>query len=116
MNFLKTSNFKHFKSLLNEDNDAVTNFFYNKKKLTSKFLNIFFFLNSSVFQNNINKTAFFNFFYFTQKKSQLLLVDIKKIILRWELTFDFFFNMFFYKINPIIFSSPFFKKETLSFN
>jgi hypothetical protein len=24
--------------------------------------------------------------------------------------------MFFYKINPIIFSSPFFKKETLSFN
>lgn len=67
---------------LNTKNNIVKNFFFYKNKINYKFLNIFFFLNSSIFSKNTNKTAFFNFFYFTEKKSQLKVIDIKKLISR----------------------------------
>ena len=90
--------------------------FLVNKKITIKILNIFLFLNHPVKSANSVQTAFFNFFYFKEKNKIVQSVNIKKVLLRWELTSSLFLNLFWYESNPLLFSSPFFKKETISFN
>ncbi len=92
------------------------NFLFTKSLASSKIMNIFFFLNQPIRDMNTKKTAFFNFFYFKEKNKLIQSTNVKKVVLRWELVSDLFFNLFWYSVNPLVFSSPFFKKETLAVN
>lgn len=89
---------------------------FTKSLLTFKIINIFFFLNQPVRAANAKKTAFFNFFYFKQTNKLVHSTNIKKVLLRWTLVSDLFCNLFWHELSPIVFSSPFFKSETLSIN
>lgn len=117
--FFNESN-QHFESRLVEKLSSrvtvVDRAFFDKTRIDSKIINIFFFLNQPVTAVNTKKTTFFNFFYFKQTRMGSHSTNIKKILLRWMLTSDLFYNLFWHAISPIIFSSPFFKNETLAIN
>jgi hypothetical protein len=48
--------------------------------------------------------------------NKLIIFDSSKFLLRWKELYDLIFNIFFYKFNPLVFSSVFFKNETLALN
>ena len=67
---------------------------------------------NSTFKANFN----FKMFCLYETSKQLLIIDSKKFINRWKDAYDLIFNIFFFNYNPLIFSTKFFKNETLSIN
>lgn len=74
--------------------DNKNKFLFIKSLASSKIMNIFLFLSQPVRCVNTKKTAFFNFFYFKEKNKLIQSTNIKKVVLRWELVSDLFFNLF----------------------
>lgn len=97
------SSFKYFLSSFNLK-------FYNK------LLN-FFFLNSFLPYNSFfARTGFFNFFFFRNSKGTPYLINMNKVMARWSDFFNLTLNLYFNNIPLLLYSSPFFKVETLAFN
>lgn len=113
-------NRQHFEARLIEksltEGTKIDKFIFTKSLLTFKIINIFFFLNQPVHSANTKSTAFFNFFYFKQINKLICSTNVKKVLLRWTLVSDLFYNLFWHEISPLVFSSPFFKNETLAVN
>ena len=55
-------------------------------------------------------------FYVTQKKGGASIINLGKFFQKWKLSYYLFYNLFYYKIYLLTFTSSFFKKEALAFN
>lgn len=100
------------------ENKTLHKFIFTKKNLKHeyKFFNIYFLFNYSLFNSNFKIHPNFKLFYVNNSSNKIILVDSTKFVLRWKESYDLIFNIFFYNFNPMIFSTNFFKKETLSLN
>jgi len=110
--------FNNFKSNLIENNISSIRLNLTKNKNYSflKFFNLIFLFNLSMFNTIFKFNHNFKFFYLYENSKQLFIIDSKKFINRWKDSYDLFFNIFFFNYNPLIFSTKFFKNETLSMN
>ena len=92
-------------------------FFINKKKIiTLKFVKLIFFFDYSLSNKDLKKIYFYNFFFLSNQKKSLTLINASKLLKRWENSYNLIFNIFYYNYNPLIFSNPLFKNSTLSLN
>lgn len=87
-----------------------------KKKLTTKLINLFFLFNTSLFNSKFKKSGFFNFFYLKDSNNKTIIINIKKFLFRWNNSFNLLYNIFFYDLNPLFYSSPLFRNETIGLN
>ena len=58
----------------------------------------------------------FYMFYLGQSKGGIKVISVAKLFSKWKLVYHLCFNIYFYKINMLIFSPSFFKNESLSLN
>ena len=101
------------KSYLNKN---VNSFFYFDNKFYYKLFN-FFFLNAFLsYSSFFPRTGYFNLFFFKNSKGSSCLIDVYKVMNRWVDFFNLSINLYLMDLNPFIYSSPFFKNETLSLN
>ena len=93
------------------------NFFLNfDKKFYYKLLD-FFFLNSFLPRGSFfPRTGFFNLFFFKNSKGSSYVINLNKVMSRWIDFFNLSLNMYLFHLNPLVYSSPFFKAETLALN
>lgn len=85
-------------------------------KFYNKLLN-FFFLNSFLSYNSFfARAGFFNFFFFKNSKGAPYLINVNKVMARWSDFFNLMLNLYLNNLAPLLYSSPFFKVETLSLN
>lgn len=102
-------------------NNNKSSFIYNSffdfdKKFYHKLLD-FFFLNTLLPHNSFfPRTGFFNMFFFKGLKGAPCLININKVMARWSDFFNLTLNLYLMDLHPFIYSSPFFKDETLSLN
>jgi len=100
------------------DNKIIKYFHFSKKNsiLEYKLFNLFFLFNYSLFNTNFKCHHNFKLFYIYNYSNKILLLDSTKFLMRWKESYDFLFNIFFYNFIPLIFSTNFFKNETLALN
>jgi hypothetical protein len=55
-------------------------------------------------------------FYMRVVKKSLVIFDTENFFARWRDGFNLIFHIFYYKFVPVVFSSPYFKNETLALN
>jgi len=92
-----------------------TSFDFNKK-FYYKLLN-FFFLNTFLPNNSFfPRSGFFNMFFFKGSKGSAHIINLNKVLLRWKDFFNLILNLYLFNLNPLVYSSPFFKNETLALN
>lgn len=102
-----------------ENNFGITPLLQNKNKnkfLETKFFNLFFLFNYSLFNKQFKPNANFDLFYIKKIKNEIILINTKKFNERWTDAYNLLFNVFFYNLNYLLFGSPFFKKEILALN
>lgn len=101
-----------------EINQISNNFFKNKKKnkFFFKFFNLIYFFNTSSSSRflNISNSTYSNFYLI--KKNSILVLDIVKVLNRWENSYNLLFNIFYYNYSPLIFSNYWHKSSTTSLN
>jgi len=122
--FNKNINNLHFyfkKNVINSEikqNVYTKNFkLLNEEYFLMKFINLFFFFNYSVFNFQFQKTHFLNFFFFKDfSGGRTIIINFKKFLLRLKNSINLMFNLFFYKLNPLIYTTIFFKKQVVSLN
>lgn len=133
--FLKKKNFviTNHKSNIKSNFFDKTKFFNNTKNLqlvftnkiifnskntfiNDKLINLYFLFNYSLFNSNFGTNSTLKLFSIHNYNNKLILFDSSKFLLRWKELYDLIFNIFFYKFNPLVFSSIFFKNETLALN
>ena len=133
--FLKKKNFliTTHKSNIKSNFFDKTKFFNNTKNLqlvftnkivfnskntfiNDKLINLYFLFNYSLFNSNFGTNSTLKLFSIHNYNNKLILFDSSKFLLRWKELYDLIFNIFFYKFNPLVFSSIFFKNETLALN
>lgn len=117
-NYKLNYTFESFKSNLIENSNKPIKFNLNKIKTNSvfKFFNLIFLFNLSMFNTIFRFNHNFKLFYLYETSKQLIIIDSKKFINRWKDSYDLIYNIFFYNYNPLIFSTKFFKNETLAIN
>lgn len=91
-------------------------FLKKEKKLINKLINLFFLFNSSLFDSRFKQSGFMHFFYIKDVKNKITIMNTRKFLLRWTNSFNLLFNIFLYNLNPLFYSSPLFKNETISLN
>lgn len=103
---------------LSQDNIIVKNYFSDKKYkyIRLKLFNLFFLFNYSLFNNHAGYHYEFKLFFVQNIKKKIAIISLNKFLTRWNDACDLLFNVFFYNFKPLIFSSPFFKNETLALN
>lgn len=69
-------------------------------------------LNTDQFKYHYN----FRLFYIQNISNDVAVIDVKKFLNRWNDALNLLFNIFFYDFNPLLFSSSWFKTETLALN
>jgi len=108
---------KSFYLTKSNKNDFLYSSFLNfNKKFYGKLLN-FFFLNSFLPNNSFfPKTGFFYMFFFKNSKGSSYLININKVLNRWVDFFNLILNLYLFDLNPLVYSTPFFKQETLALN
>lgn len=118
LNFNVNHKFNKFDELEFTDNKVIKKFHFSVKKinLEYKLFNLFFLFNYSLFNSNFKFHYNFKIFYIYNYSNKIVLLDSTKFLSRWKEAYDFLFNIFFYNFNPIIFSTSFFKNETLALN
>jgi len=103
-----------------ENAKLVTNDYYynsyNKIKIYQKIFTLFTLFNFSLSHNQFRANPSSKLFYIKYMKKDLVILDTKKFFIRWKDTFDLIFSVFYYKFNPIVFGSPYFKNEILALN
>ncbi len=99
-------------------NQNIAKFFFSKKNnfIKNNFFNLFFLFNYSFFNSYFKPHANLKFFYLYTNSKKLIIIDSIKFLKRWNDAYDLIFNIFFYKFNPLIFSTNLFKNETLALN
>jgi len=110
--------FESFKTNLIENNTKPVKFNVTKINSNSvfKFFNLIFLFNLSMFNTIFRFNHNFKLFYLYETSKQLIIIDSKKFINRWKDAYDLIFNIFLYNYNPLVFSTKFFKNETLAIN
>ena len=101
-----------------------------KIKISSPIKNIFF-IKKNIFYSKIFKLLFlfnyniihylhdFHYNYkllFSSMVKKVFMVNNNHFITQWLNSFSLIYNIFYYKLNPLIFGSPIFKKEILGLN
>lgn len=112
-NLNKNSNWESFSSFDSSMNKIEQT---NLIKINWTLSNLFFLFNYSVFNVKFKKNHNLSFFSITTSKEKIIVINSQKLINRWKSSYDFMFNIFYFDLNFTIFSSPVFKKETLSVN
>lgn len=114
--FANLNTFNSQKFFFSRDNLNNSYFYISKKKIYYTLIDFFFanlfFDSKSLFKN----TEFFKFFFFKSTKGSPLILNVNKLLLRWVDFTNFVTNLYFYNLNSLFFSSPFFKNEVLSLN
>jgi hypothetical protein len=102
----------------NSDRSLVINTYssLDKLKIRQKIFALFSLFNFSMSNKQFNSHPNSKLFYVKNFKKDLILIDIKKFFSRWKDSFDLIFHIFYYKAVPVVFSSPYFKNETLALN
>nr|QCU82637.1 ribosomal protein S2 [Pseudourostyla cristata] len=106
-------------------NNAETPIFININKTNvknnsllyffKKFFNFFFSFSTHFFNKNYVFNSNYKLLY-TYQINKHIYVNANKHFIYWMNAFLFIYNIFYYNINFLMFSSKIFKKETLSFN
>ena len=81
-------------------------------KLFRTFLNVNTFSNTALFEAHPTWVAY----YFNVSFGDGLLISIQKFFTRWKKTYYLLFNLFYYRIDLLVFGTSFFKNEVLSLN
>lgn len=118
LNFKINYKFNSFNVIRCDENSINKSFFYSKKNsiVQYKLFNLFFLFNYSLFNSNFKSHFNFKFFYLYTNSNKIIIIDSTKFLFRWKESYDLLFNIFFYNFNPLVFSSTFFKNETLALN
>lgn len=67
--------------------------------------------------HNITTTHFsFKSFYMGHRRGGLVILNTRKLFTRWKDIYHLLFNLFFYKLDMLLFGSSFFKSELLALN
>lgn len=87
-----------------------------KIKIYEQIFALFVLFSYSLSNEQFKPHPFSKLFLVQSYKKDLFIVDTKPFFSRWKDSFNLIFNIFYYKLNPIIFSSPYFKNEVLGLN
>lgn len=113
LTFLYEADFKENDSAEFE-NVIVKKLYLKRKKPIIEFANAL-----KLFNYFFNKNLFYphhTYDFYTLKtfKSALILIRPQKFVKRWEDSINFLFNIYYYRLKPLVFGNQLFKKETLA--
>lgn len=91
-------------------------FIKKNKTLDLKLFTLFFSFNYSLHNRQLKSNHSFKLFYVKDRLGSVTVVDSAQFLMRWKDAYDFLYNIFLYKLNPVILGSPIFKDETLALN
>jgi hypothetical protein len=99
-------------------NNVVTKYLFKTKFsfFKTRLFNLFSLFNYLIINDSFDCHHKFRFFYFYGYTDNLLIIDVKKFLFRWNDALNLLFNIFFYNFNSLVFGSPRFKNETLALN
>lgn len=69
-----------------------------------------------MFNSKFKAHSDFKFYSIVGNKNKIIIINSAKFLARWKTSYDLLFNIFYYNLNPLLFSSPSFKKQTLALN
>lgn len=118
-NLIINNNFSKVKyqNIFSDETSSISSLFTKKNLSINNFLlNMFFLFNYSMFNSNFKVHHMHNFLHVSSVKNKTMVVHLPKLLFRWKNTYDLFFNIFYYNLNYLLFSTPFFKAQALSFN
>lgn len=110
INFDEFSNLNHQFFFKKKNSNKLI---FENKKYYYKLIDFFFMSSFNSKKTLFLNTGFFRLFFF---KNSFSVTNVNTIFLRWNHFISFSFNIYFFKLNTLYFSSPLFKKETLSLN
>lgn len=96
-----------------------TKLLFRKPDTHTKMISILrVFLNTNVFTNTtlLRMHPSWVSYYFSVSFGDGCVICIRKFFTRWKKTYYLMFNLFFYRINLLVFGTSFFKKELLALN
>lgn len=87
-----------------------------QKFFNTQMFKLFFLFNYSVADTHFPAHHIYKLFHVQILQRDLIIIDAKKIFSRWRDGLELLYNAFYYDFHSLVFSSPFFKNETLAIN
>ena len=104
--------------------DRLSNFSFKTENILkhkpqqtfSFYLNLFILVNRTSNFSATQPHANYRLFYLHSEPGRVSILNPTQFFRKWSNSYEFLFNAFYFQFEPFIFSSKFFKKETLALN